>query len=454
MTLDAIAKAVPLDVINAVIDKEGVREDRERKLSMRATVLLCIAMNLFTHCSLGNVMRQLGKGLRFVFPDPDYLLPGDAAISYRRYQLGARPMAVLFRRVCRPMATRKTKGAFLFGLRLMAIDGTMEDVPDTAANAAAFGRPGTSKGRKGAFPQVLGVYLVECGTHAIVDAGFWARKVSERVGGFRLLRSVRIGMLVMWDRGFHSYDMVRQTRARGAHFVGRLPANVKPRFIRKLRDGSSLVELQPSQSKCTKGRKAGNKGERRPIQVRLIEYTITDPGVSGCGEKHRLITSLMNLDKYPAEVIACAYHERWECELAIDEMDTHQHLVGRPLRSKKPEGVIQEMYGFLIAHFAIRSLMHEAALQADLDPDRLSFTNALEVVRNAVSEFQMVPCSQQPRLYQRLLRDIAARPLPERRPRSNPRVVKRKMSNFKCKRPEGWPGYRKLPAFQDVVCVI
>jgi hypothetical protein len=223
--------------IKAALQETGVQEVRERKLSMAAVVLLTIAMSIYTRLSLGEVMGQVARGLRFIWPNPDYAVPKDSAIAYRRYQLGARPLVNLFHRVCRPMATPETSGAFLFGLRLMAIDGTTEDVPDTPANVAAFGRHTGSRGES-AFPQVQGVYLAECGTHAIVDAGFWPCHTSERVGGFRVLRSLEAGMLVMWDRGFHDFDMLVQARNQGAHVLARLPSHVKPKRVRVLPDGS------------------------------------------------------------------------------------------------------------------------------------------------------------------------------------------------------------------------
>jgi hypothetical protein len=277
------------------------------------------------------------------------------------------------------------------------------------------------------------VYLVECGTHAIVDAGFWPGQTSERVGGFRLLRSVTADMLVMWDRGFHDYDMFVQTRQRGAHVLSRLPAHIKPLAIRSLADGSYLAYLRPSDYHRRK------KGER--LLVRVIEYTITDPNLPGWAETHRLVTTLLDLDTYPILDLICAYHERWEIELTIDEIDTHQRLVPGPLRSRKPVGIIQELYGLLIAHYIIRACMYQAAQQAHLDPDRLSFIGAVRVLQNAVPEFQMTAPEQLPALYQRLLQDISRKRLPPRRLRSNPRVVKRKMSNFKLKRAEhrAWP---------------
>ena len=350
----------------------------------------------------------------------------------------------LFKQVCQPIATPQTRGAFLFGLRLMAIDGTIEDVRDTPANAARFGHHPSARGAS-AFPQLQGVYLVECGTHVVVDASFWPCPTSERVGGFRLLRSVHRGMLLMWDRGFHDFDMVVATRQRGAHVLSRLPAHVKPQPLRTLPDGSVLADLLPAADARRR------RGER--ILVRVITYTITDPTLPSYGEEHRVITTLLNPCLAPAQAVACAYHERWEIELGLDELDTHQRLVGRTLRSLTPVGVIQEVYGVLLAHYAVRVLMHEAALQADVDPDRLSFGHALEVVRDAVPEFQMVAAGQQRALYERMLHDIAAKRLPARRPRSNARVVKRKMSNFKLKRAEHARPPKPRGTFADAVQV-
>lgn len=432
LTLQAIERVVPMSEIEGVLQEENAFEKRERKLNMAVVVLLTIAMNLYACLSLKRVMRKIAQGLRFVWPHEDISLPNDSAISYRRYQLGARPLVGLFRRVCQPMATPQTPGAYLFGLRLMAIDSTTEDAPDTPENVAAFGRHHGDRGDS-AFPQVHCVYLCECGTHAIVDAGVWPVHTSEHVGGLRMLRSVKPDMLVMWDMGLHDYKMVAGVRVRGAHVLSRLPAGAKPTKIRELPDGSYLAHIYPSDGRQRR------RGEH--LVVRIIAYTLTDPALPGYGELHRLLTTRLDHEACPALELVCGYHERWEFELAIDEMDTHQRLAGHTLRSLKPVGVIQELYALLIAHYAIRFLMHEAALAAEVDPDRLSFTNALRVIQDAIPEFEMVAVHQIPDLYARLLRDIAAELLPPRRNRSNPRVVKRKMSKFRRKRPEHyrWP---------------
>jgi len=225
--------------------------------------------------------------------------------------------------------------------------------------------------------------------------------------------------------------------------LSRLPAGVQPVPLRTLADGSVLAYLLPSEDARRR------RGER--ILVRVITYTLTDPALPGYGEEHRVITTLLNPRLAPAYDLACAYHERWEIEIVIDEIDTHQRLVGRTLRSLTPVGVIQELYGVLLAHYAVRVLMHEAALAAHTDPDDLSFVHALEIVRDAVPEFQIVAPSQRRALYERLLYDIAAVRLPPRRPRSNARVVKRKMSNFKLKRPAHLHAPKPCGSFRQAV---
>lgn len=445
LTMDAIARAVPLSEIKAALAEEGVCEQRERKLNMVVTVLVTIAMNLYARISIDAVLQRMAKGLRYIWPDPDHDVAKANAFSYRRYQLGVRPLANLFHRVCQPLATPETRGAFLGGLRLMAIDGTVEDVPDTTENATYFGRHRGDRGDS-AFPQVQAVYLAECGTHAVVDAGFWPCHTSERVGGFRMLRSVTAGMLVMWDRGFHHFDMFQAVLRRRGHALGRLPAHVKPKLVRTLPDGSRLAIFYPSDDSRRQ------RGEH--LLLRIIEYTILDPALPGFGEVHRLVTTLLDHDRYSALDLACCYHERWEIELVIDEIDDHQRLAGRPLRSLKPLGVIQELYALLIAHYAVRWTMHEAALLAAVDPDQLSFTHALQVIQEAISEFQMTAPELLPQLYQRMLRDIAARPLPDRRLRSNPRVVKRKMSKFHLKRPQHRHQPQPTLSFREAVALI
>ena len=445
IALEALERVMPAALIQAAATEATVPTQRRRKLPSDVTLLLCIAMSLWTAPALDVVLHALVHGLRLFWPDPDLPLATKSAISQARYRLGARPVVALFHRVCRPLATPQTPGAFLCGLRLVALDGTVEDVPDSPANARAFGRHHGDRGAS-AFPQVQGVYLTECGTHAVLDAGFWPCHVSERVGALRLLRSVGAGMLLLLDRGFYSFAMIEQTLRRGAQVLVRVPAHVTLRVRHHLPDGSYWAYIYPSDAQRRK------RGDH--LLVRVIVYTLSDPARPGYGETHRLLTSLLDPQAAPALDLIGAYHERWEIELTIDELDTHQRLVQHPLRSQKPVGVIQELYGLLLAHYAVRALMAEAATQAGLAPTRLSFVHAVELIRVAIDDFHLVAPASHALLSQRLLRAIAACRLPERAPRTNPRVVKRKMSNFKLKRGGPPSASQHLVAFEATILVL
>lgn len=443
--LDVVEKALPYSQVETIVTAHQLSRQRRRKLSAEMGLLLVVAMNLWAQQSLSRVLIKLIKGFRFIWPDAMVLPASKGAISQVRYEIGAQPVADLFHGVCTVMTTPHTPGAFVCGLRLMALDSTIEEVADTPANAQVFGR---SKGGRGlsAFPLVRGVYLMEVGSHGMIDAGFWPGATSEHVGAHRLVRSVEADMLVMWDRGLHSFDLVQKVRHRHAHFLSRVSTTVELKPVRLLSDGSYLVFLRPWDYKR---RKAGEG-----MWVRVIEYTLDDPDRPGYGQRHILITSLLDEQEAPARMLIGTYHERWEIESAIDEMDTHQRLAGSPLRSKKPVGVIQELYGLLIAHYTVRKVMLDAAQQEAMDPDRLSFINALELICDAIPEFQMTVPHQHDRLYQRLLADIRQHRLPERDHRSNPRVVKRKMSKFHRKRIQHrhWPQPSK--PFQEAIVML
>jgi hypothetical protein len=260
IALEALERVVPLAMIQAVVADADVPTERRRKLPADVTLLLCVAMGLFTREALTMVLHKLVHGLRLFRPGPDVALASESAISQARYRLGARPVVALFHRLCQPLAPARTPGAFRFGLRLMALDGVVEDVPDSPANVRAFGRRRGDRGAS-AFPQVQGVYPSECGTH-----------------------------------------------------------------------------------------------------------TVTDPARPGYGATHRLVTTLLNAREAPAPEVVCAYHDRWEIEPAIDEIDSHQRLVRPPLRSQRPVGVVRELYGLLLAHDAVRAIMTDAAAQAEVAP--------------------------------------------------------------------------------------
>jgi hypothetical protein len=431
LRLELLAQIFPREAVVGVLADCGCRTRRQRKLNLEVTLWLVIGMSLYAQAPIDYVLEKLAHGLRLLWPHEDRrraVLPSSPAICYRRSQLGVRPVRQLFHRLCQPIGTAQTRGAFLFSLRLMAIDGHTQDVPDTPQNAAVFGRSTTDRGDS-AYPQVRCVSLCELGTHAIVDTSFWPARTGEERGAWRLLRSVTVGMLLLWDRGFHDYELLAAVLRRGAHALGRLPDHVKPERVRRLPDGTWLVKLFPYNGKRRR------RGEHRV--VRLIEYTLDDPQLPGYLTRYRLVTTLLCPEQFPAHDLACTYHERWEIELVIDEQDTHQlgqHHPASPLRSRKPRGVIQELYGLMLAHYAVRALMHRAALAADEDPDRLSFVGALRIIQDSVADFEMAAPKLVPQLCLRLLRDLADALLPERVPRVEPRVVKRKVIKWPLKR--------------------
>ncbi len=304
-------------------------------------------------------------------------------------------------------------------------------MPDTPANVRAFGRQPAPRGTS-AWPRVQVVALSECGTHAIGDAGRWRWDADERAAGRRLLRAVGRGVLLLWERGFHGCTTIAATRATGAHFLGRLPATDRPAPVQALADGRHLVHPRPGDSRRRR------RGESAP--GRLIRYTLDDPPRPGHGVEHRLVTALLNPRIAPAEELVLAYHARWAFALAADEIKTHQRPA-TPLRSRKPVGVIQERYALLLAHAVIRAVMTDAARAADLPPTRLRFLTTLRLIRVALPDFQRAAPREHPRLYRHLLTDVAAARLPARANRSNPRVVKQKMRNFRVKGPahQHWP---------------
>ncbi len=448
VSLEALARVIPEATVAEVLKECKATEQRTRKLSAAFVVLLCVAMNLYTNDCIAHVFFRLLSRLRWLLADPMVPLVSKGALCQARYRLGARPLVALFKRVCKkPLAEPESvPEAFLFGLRLMALDATVLDLPDTPENVRVFGKRHSPRGRS-AWPQARVVAISECSTHAVLEAGVWPHDFDERAAGKRLLRGVGEGVLLLWDRGFHSFEMVQGALARGCELLGRLPRTVKPGTpAATLSDGTQLVWVRPAEY----GRR--KRGER--VLMRLIRYTLEDPNRPGHRVEHRLITSLLDPMRAGAEELVVAYHSRWEFELAIDEIKSHQRHPRTPLRSKKPVGVVQEIYGLLIAHYVVRAVMVEAARKAELPPSRLSFTNTLRLIREMIPEAQRTAQADHPRLYRQLLEDVAARPLAPRTNRCNPRVVKRKMSNFSVKNPShrNWPQPTK--SFREAVVLL
>src|SRR5512135_1519236 len=344
LRLQVLEACYPRELVSELLSQCHAWEQRERKLTQLVIVYYIIALSLFRQFNVAEVFAHLSRGLRWLWPDPCLSLPTAGALTARRQSLGIVVMRRLFRRCCRPLATAATKGAFALGLRLMAVDGTLDEVADTPANDLHFGRLSRGKSQS-PFPQVRCLYLAEVGTHAIVDAAFARARASEQALSWALLRSIEAAMLVMSDRNFLSLNWLRAVQQRGAHVLCRLAAGLFTQRSRTLADGSYLVTLHP-------------KGQA-PLTLRVIEYRLHPllaqdlallPTSRTCQpakptQVHRLITTLLDPVQAPALELIGLYHERWEIELVIDELKTHQRLSPQPLRSKSPELLYQELYG-------------------------------------------------------------------------------------------------------------
>jgi hypothetical protein len=381
----AIETVIPPNVIEQTLGQTNRVEERQRKLPSQLVVCLVIAMSLWSSDSMGTVLKNLINGLsrQWTRLGKYWRVPNSSSITEARQRVGCRVMSQLFEQLVRPLATPQTPGAFLGGLRVMAVDGTVFDVPDSQANARVFGYPASRPGTQAAFPKVRLVLLIEAGTHLIVDALMCPYRIGERVRVKKLLRSVTSGMLLMWDRGLHSYAMVTATLKQECAYLGRVPANVKFSVEQVLDDGSYLSWIAPDGKSKKKG---GTK-----IQVRVIEYTIDSDDKE---QTYRLITSLMDIALFPALLLAAEYHQRWEIENTIDELKTHLNGRKNPIRSLKPRLVVQEVYGWLLGHYAVRCLMFQAAQMAGISPLRLGFTGTLKVIRRAIPDFQDIQPEQ------------------------------------------------------------
>jgi len=253
-------------------------------------------------------------------------------------------------------------------------------VPDTAENDEYFGRPGSPRGEgKGAFPQVRLVGLAECGTHAVFSVALGRYSAAERALAAQVVTALRPGMLMLADRGFTGYELWRTAAGTGASLLWRASDSFTLPVQQVLSDGSYLSQLVPR--RATRSHQDGAE----PITVRVVEYTIDD-GRAPQDEHYRLITTLLAPDQAPAAELAELYAQRWEFENTLDELKTHQRGARVVLRSRSPAGVEQEIWGFLLVHWAIRDLMHTAALDGDVDPDRVSFIRTLRLARRTVTE--------------------------------------------------------------------
>lgn len=382
ISLGVITKYFPREEIKRVLARTGKESKRQRDMPAHVTIYYVIALAFYMQCSYREVLRCLLEGIRWLMgPEREIKVTGKSGISQARVRLGYEPMEQLHDEVVVPVAVkkgrRKTKGAFYGKRRLVSIDGSTLDVADTKENEAAFGRPQASRGRT-AYPQVRFVSLVENGTHVL----FGSRLAGYHTGEITLAKEVisflKEEMLCLADRNFYGFDLWKQASRTGAALLWRVKKNQRLPCIKRFEDGSYLSKVYPS----IKDFRHNTNG----ISVRVIEYIlegIPDP-------VYRLITTIIDPQEAPAEELAALYSQRWEIENAFDEFKTHLRGSKIVLRSKRPDLVRQEFYGLMMAHFAIRGLIHEAALRADEDPDRLSYVHAVQTIRRRIPTFAAI----------------------------------------------------------------
>lgn len=389
ISLGVLTASFPIETVHEVLQRTGRASQRERDLPAHVMVYYAMALALYADVSTREVLRCLLEGVRWLGdPDAGAEPAGPSGISQARTRLGAAPLEQLYRTVVEPVAVEGTPGAWYRGWRVMSLDGTTLDVGDTTANARAFGRPRSARGvnTTGAFPQLRLVGLLETGTHVICGAQLGTYRTSEVALAADVLPSLTGEMLCLADRGLLGFDLWRTASATGAALVWRASATFTLPVLERWADGSYRSELRWN-PQC-------QSRDRTPIPVRVIAYTL--PGAPGAKATYRVVTNILEATRAPAAELAALYHERWEIETAFDEFKTHLRGAQRVLRSKTPDLVRQEAWGFLLAHFAIRALMHEAALGAlprARDPDTLSFTHALRVTRRTLPHLAAIPPS-------------------------------------------------------------
>jgi hypothetical protein len=374
ISIGVLTRVFPPELVDEVVAAAGRSERRQRLLPARVVVYYVLGLALYSSSSYEEVIRMLVEGLAWQsgWRRP-WKVPTKGALWQARTRLGSEPLRALFERVAVPLAEAWTPGAFYRDWRLVSIDGTCVDVADTPANDAKFARPGSGRGQGvGAFPQVRLVGLGECGTHAMIAVAHGSLRDGERALAASLVAELSEDMLCLADRGFYSYALWNQARASGAQLLWRMKANARLPVEQRLDDGSYLTSIYDAE----------DAQHTEPVTARVIEYEIDDRGrPTAEDQRYRLLSTILDADRAPASELAPLYAQRWEFENALDELKVHQRGPRVVLRSKTPDGVIQEIYGHLCVHYAIRWLMHTIALEQGHDPDRISFTRTLRVAR-------------------------------------------------------------------------
>ena len=381
ISLGVITKTFPLSSIGPVLSDTGKSSIRQRDLPAQVVVYYVIALALYMQSSYREVLRCLLEAVQWLRdPSLGVRVAGKSGISQARTRLGWEPLRQLHDELVKPVAVRNTRGAWYRSWRLVSLDGSTLDVADEKANEDAFSRPGASRGSS-AYPQIRFVSLVENGTHVLFGSQMDSYRTGESTLAKAVLPRIGNGMLCLADRNFFGFELWQTAQATGADLLWRMKKNMRMACEKRLPDGSYLSHVYPSERDW--------RHKTNGIVLRVIDYRLE--GIEGSEPIYRLATTILDPDKAPAGELAALYHERWEIETAFDEFKTHLRGAKIVLRSKTPDLVRQEFYGLLMAHFAIRGLMHEAALKADEDPDQLSFLHAVRVIRRKMAVYGAIP---------------------------------------------------------------
>jgi Insertion element 4 transposase N-terminal len=392
VSLGVLASSVPRDVIDDAVAAAGRQAKRsDGKLPPHVMVYFAMAMALFAEDDYEEVAARLAGTLgSWGCWDARWGPPTSGGITKARERLGVEPLAGIFAQVAVPVADQLTRGAFVGPWRLMSIDGFEWDVPDTPGNAAAFGYPPGGRERP-AFPKVRVVTVSECGSHAVVDvaAGPVAGKGSGEQSLARgLYHRLEPDWLLIADRNFYNWQDWCTAADTGAALLWRVKADLRLDPLEFFPDGSyRSVLVNPkvkggAREKLLEAARAGEDLDpQRARYVRVIEYEV--PGREGDGKDEiiALITTIADFPDAPAAVLAQAYHERWEHETGNAQLKTYLRGPGKILRSESPDMVKQEIWGYLLTHYAISALICTAATNAGIDPDRVKFKRTVRIIR-------------------------------------------------------------------------
>lgn len=395
-----LASSVPREVVDAAVAASGRGAKRSGgKLPPHVMVYYAMALALFAEEDYEAVMAELSETLAgWGCWDRAWVMPTTGGITQARARLGSEPLARIFDEVAVPVADQLTRGAWLGPWRLMAIDGVEWDLPDTPENVAEFGYVGSGATRS-AFPKARVVAISECASHAVVAAAIGGMHIGEPTLARRLWGRLEPGWLLTADREFYGFTHWNAARATGAELLWRVSARVSLPVLRTWPDGSYASVLVNRRKADTAQRAAlvaaAGRGEDldpdRAVPVRVVEYTVPDRPGNGRGETFTLITTILDPAHAPAGQLAQAYHQRWEHETGNNQLKTHLRGPGRILRSHKPDTVRQEIYGYLLTHYAISALICRAATAADIDPDRVKFARTVRIIRRRVTDSAAFP---------------------------------------------------------------